>query len=315
MGMTERDRKLLAIFAVIIFLGGYWFLVLGKKRSAVAEAQSSKVAAEQQLQTAIAAESAGKAEKKKFPVSYSRVVKMGKAIPVDSDFASLLVQVNDISDDSDVTFVSLSTTEGDASTAAGPSGSVTTCDTAAAAGASDATAAAAPEPAATSATGPTPQSGTGRTIKKAKDGQSVANADGTRAADSTADVAANCAAAPTLTDLAAVSSGLKLFNYSFTFHGSFFNLHDVYNGLLGMVRSNNGKVKVTGRLLQINTIDMSVLSFPDLTATVEMTGYALPETASITGGATTEGPAGTPAAATTPAASTGPGPGCRARTR
>jgi hypothetical protein len=77
-----------------------------------------------------------------------------------------------------------------------------------------------------------------------------------------------------------------------------------------MVTVHNAHVGVSGRLLDINSIAMSVTSFPDLTATVQMTSYILPAT-EATEGAAADGaatpaaaaaPAAVPAAATTPAA-------------
>jgi hypothetical protein len=312
MGMTERDRKLLAIFACVVFLGGYWFLVLGKKRSAVSEAQAAKTSAQQALLDATAKETAGAQEKKKYPVKYSRVLKMGKAIPIDSDFPSLLVQVSDISADSDVDFQSLTISQGAPASAAaaanGPTGS-TTCDVklgtdgaSASTGASGATGAVVQPSAATSSVG--------TQVNTAKAGEATASNDGNRAADSNADFAAKCASSPSLTDVTAQASGLNLYTYNFTFNGSFFDLHNVFDGLMDMVRTKNGRVQVTGRLLQINNFKMSVKEFPVLEATVEMTGYSLPAGTTITAGATASGPAGTAAAAavTTPAPADGAPP-------
>lgn len=75
-----------------------------------------------------------------------------------------------------------------------------------------------------------------------------------------------------------------------------------------MVKAKNGKVKVTGRLLQINGINMAVKEFPNLSASVEMTGYALPVGSTIAAGATSDGPAGAATGAVTSgAASTSAG--------
>ncbi|MGH2907196.1 MAG: hypothetical protein ACRDKI_10570, partial [Solirubrobacterales bacterium] len=60
----------------------------------------------------------------------------------------------------------------------------------------------------------------------------------------------------------------------------------------------DGRIQVTGRLLQINNFNLSVKHFPTLEATVEMTGYALPVGTTIAAGATASGPAGAPAADT-----------------
>ena len=78
-----------------------------------------------------------------------------------------------------------------------------------------------------------------------------------------------------------------------------------------MVKVKNGRLNVTGRLLQINSINTTVKSFPQLSATVSMTGYALPIGATIAAGATSSGPAGVPAAAAAPApaGSSQPDPG------
>jgi hypothetical protein len=308
MGMTDRDKKLLAIFALVIVLGGYWFLVLGSKRSAVKSAEDAKTSAQAELDTAVAAETQGKAEKKHYPIKYSRVLRMGKAIPVDSDFASLLVQVNDISDENGADFMSLTTTDGAASAAGSGATGTTTCDVAVsggggATGASSTTGASG----ATGAVTPAPaQSSVGKTINKAKAGEATGSNDANRAGSSDASFAAKCASSPSITDLTAVSSGLQLYTYSFTFDGSFFNLHKVFGALLGMVKAKNGHVSVTGRLLQINSIDLSVKAFPRLEATVDMTGYSLPIGTTITAGATASGPAGAGGAASV---SSTPAPG------
>ncbi|MGK2879122.1 MAG: hypothetical protein ACSLFF_11210 [Solirubrobacterales bacterium] len=281
MGMTERDKKVLAIVGVIVLLGGFWFLVIGKKRTEVAEAQTGRDAAQQRLTAAIANEQAGKSAKKAYPVSYSRVLRMGKAIPVDADFASLLVQINDVSDDAKVNFVSLSVADaaaapagaGGGATAGTTAAGATTCD--AGTGATGATGASAPA-------GPSPaQSAVGSQVNNANAGAAAGSADAARAAGAKAE---DCAAAPTLTDIAALSAGLRKKAYNFTFTGNFFNLNEVFEGLLKMVKVQNGRVKVTGRLLDISTMDIKIKSFPTLEATVVMTGYVLPTGSTVTAG-------------------------------
>lgn len=319
MGMTERDRKLLMIFAVVVLLGGYWFLILGGKRAAVADAETAVADAQAALDTAEAAAQQGQIEKKRYPVSYARVMRMGKAIPTDSDFPSLLVQVNDIAEDADVNFLSLTATEGSGENGAeaGATGVTTTCEASASASASatgatpatGSTGTAAPTTP-TGSTGSTAQSGVGKAQDKAEGAQSAANADGTRAETSSAQV--DCTTTPTINDVnsAATSAGLRIYSYDFSFEGSFFDLYKVYDGILGMVKVKNGRLNVTGRLLQINSINTTVKSFPQLSATVSMTGYALPIGATIAAGATSSGPAGAAAASTpAPAASSQPDPG------
>ncbi|MBJ7353680.1 MAG: hypothetical protein JHC98_02550 [Thermoleophilaceae bacterium] len=270
----------MAIVIAVAVLGGYWFLVLGKKRSAIKEAQTAQVTAQADLDAAKAAEQEALSVAKVKPAAYSRLLRLGKAIPADKDFESLLVQVNDISVDSKVSFVSLSAAEGAAGAAGAGATGTTTCD------ATGATAAA-PTTAPTGATGTTGVSGStaetwvGRDRDKAKN--AAAASDGANAATEAQANAVSCEDSPSLTDIAATAAGLQSEAYTFTFTGSFYNLKDVYNGLLDMVTVNNGKVKVTGRLLDINSIAMSVSTFPELNATVQMTGYKLPVATTTSG--------------------------------
>ena len=81
MGMTDRDKKLLAIFGVVVLLGGYWFLILGGKRSAVADAEKAVSEAQAALASAEAEAQQGQIEKKRYPVSYSRVHAHGQGDP------------------------------------------------------------------------------------------------------------------------------------------------------------------------------------------------------------------------------------------
>lgn len=276
MGMTERDQKVLAVVVALVVFGGYWFLVVGKKKSAIAEAQKAQVAAQAELDTARGAETAALTAAKVKPAAYSRLLRLGKAIPADKDFESLLVQVNNISVDSLVSFVSLSAAPS-ASTEIKPGGAseTTTCDVTGASGGASAATPASPATGATGgSTGSTAVSSVGKTRDAAKG--AVATSDGANTASENAANAVSCDNSPTLTDIAATTAGLESEAYTFTFTGSFYRLKDVYNGLLDMVKVRNGRVSVSGRLLDINSIAMSVASFPELTATVQMTGYKLP---------------------------------------
>jgi hypothetical protein len=302
MGMTERDRKVLAVVLALVVLGGFWFLVIGKKRKAITAAQTTQAAAQQELGQAQAAEAASKNVVKVKPVAYSRLLRLGKAIPDDDDFQSLLVQISDLSDDEKVQFVSLTSSDAtDTATSTGPTGQ-TSCEAGASdvAGASGATGAApAPSTAATGAsgaTGSTAQTWIGRDRDKAKN----AAAEASQAAEKAATA---CAESPTLTDLTATAAGLTKIIYSFNFKGSFFNLHNVVDGVLGFVKVHNGKVTANGRLLDISTMNFSVETFPSLNATINMTGYKLPDEAASTAAAAAAAAAtvtaGTPATAPT----------------
>ncbi|MGH2960175.1 MAG: hypothetical protein ACRDKE_11270 [Solirubrobacterales bacterium] len=293
MGMTARDQKVLAVVVALVVLGGYWFLVVGKKKSAIAEAQEAQVTAQADLDASVAAETAALSVAKVKPAAYSRLLRLGKAIPADKDFESLLVQVNDITVDSLVSFVSL-TAAPSATTSVKPGGAseTTTCDTGASGGASGSTAAAPASPAtgATGTTGSTAVSSVGQDRDAAKGAVSASDASGVATENAANKV--SCDNSPTLTDIAATAAGLETETYTFTFTGSFYRLKDVYNGLLDMVEVRNGRVAVSGRLLDINSISMSVAKFPNLTATVQMTGYKLPDATTSSGAEIAGAPSG-----------------------
>lgn len=272
MGMTERDRRVLAVVVVLVVLGGYWFLVLGKKRNEIKVAQEAQVAAQSELAAAQAAEQAALKVAKVKPVAYSRLLRLGKAIPADSDFQSLLVQVNQVTKDSKVSFINLTAAKG--ANAPGATGT-TACEATGAT--ADPAAAASPatgDGGASGTTGSTSQTWVGKSRDKAN--VSVAESQRSAEAKQAAATAADCVDAPSLTDVVAQAAGLTTEIYTLTFEGSFYNLRDVYNGLLDLVEVHNGRVSVTGRLLDINTIQMSISEFPVLTASVQLTGYQLP---------------------------------------
>ena len=77
-------------------------------RGEIKTAQEAQTAAQTELAAAQAAEQATLKVAKVKPVAYSRLLRLGKAIPADSDFQSLLVQLNDVTTAADVDFVSLS---------------------------------------------------------------------------------------------------------------------------------------------------------------------------------------------------------------
>lgn len=298
MSMTERDRKVLMAVIGLVLVGALWFLLISPKRAAVAEAEKAKADAQVSLDTAKQAEAAAKAVKIDKPEAYAKVIRLGAAIPADDDFNSLLVQVNDIADDADVSFVNLTVSTGGGSgqgATAGVGG--TSCDADGSTSSTGSTGAApAPAPAPTGGTGSTAQTWVGKSRDKALNAKAQ-----TEASDAAAAQLA-CSTAPTLADLSAQAAGLPVYHYSLTFKGSFFDLDTMFGELLGMVKSHNGRVSVNGRLLDINGINLTVDNFPALNAAVQMTGYSMPNQAPAATAPTAPIPStGTPAASTTPA--------------
>jgi hypothetical protein len=293
MGMTERDRKVLAVVVVLLVLGGFWFFVVGKKRSAIKEANKALTSAQASLAQAKAAENQARIAAKVKPAAYSKLLRLGKAIPVDSDFQSLLVQINNVTDDSNVNFLNLAASEPGTANANGATGE-TTCDQLGASGGASA-------PAASPATGPTgstAQTFVGRGRDKAQ--AAVATSQQEQAQQEAASKAIECSKSPTLTDITAKVAGLQSQTLTLTFSGSFFNLQSVFDGIYDLVEVHNGRVNATGRLLDINQISLSVESFPSLTASVIMTAYQQPASAA-TSEAASQGAQTSPAPTPAPA--------------
>jgi hypothetical protein len=115
---------------------------------------------------------------------------------------------------------------------------------------------------------------------------------------------------------AAATAGFSQLPFTFVFSGSFFNLERLFQQLSGFtVRSTSGGLRVSGRLLTIQSVKLAPTSTPGsakggsrgqvLSGTIGASAYVLPGGQSVTGGATATSPTGssTPAASTTGASS------------
>jgi Tfp pilus assembly protein PilO len=114
--MTGNDRTILLVVPLVAALVAFWFMVLSPKQDEVKKLDDQittlQTSVEQQKQAA----QAGLEARKHFPRDYQKLVVMGKAVPVDDETASLLVQINRIAGDSGVSFraIALGTGSGDA---------------------------------------------------------------------------------------------------------------------------------------------------------------------------------------------------------
>jgi Tfp pilus assembly protein PilO len=99
-------------------------------------------------------------------------------------------------------------------------------------------------------------------------------------------------------------AGLAVMPYELTFKGDFFHIADFIKGLDSLVKSENEKVDVHGRLITIDGFSLapdSNAGFPMLEASFSVTTYLTPPSQGVTAGATPESPAptATPASTTT----------------
>lgn len=120
-------------------------------------------------------------------------------------------------------------------------------------------------------------------------------------------ISATEAAASTLPLGASIGpAGLAVMPYELTFKGDFFHLADFIKGLDSLVKTQNEKVAVDGRLITIDGFSLagdSSVGFPQLEASFSVTTYLTPPSQGVTAGATPEAPA--PATATPASTTTG----------
>jgi Tfp pilus assembly protein PilO len=102
--MTSNNRAIVGIVVVAALALAFWMLVLSPKRDELKKLDAQAA----DLTTSLAQHEAEVADaemaRDEFPAEYQRLVILGKAVPGDDDIASLLVQMNHISDRAGGTF-------------------------------------------------------------------------------------------------------------------------------------------------------------------------------------------------------------------
>ncbi|MGH2981871.1 MAG: type 4a pilus biogenesis protein PilO [Solirubrobacterales bacterium] len=110
--MGGNDRTILLIVPVVAALVAFWFMALSPKRDEVGKLDSQISTLRSEVQSQEQAATAGLAAREQFPRDYHRLVVMGKAVPVDDQTASLLVQINKIAGDTGVSFRAINLSQG-----------------------------------------------------------------------------------------------------------------------------------------------------------------------------------------------------------
>lgn len=269
--MKSTDRTILLSIAMLGLVAAFWFLLLSPKREEASQLEADVAELQAQVDESEQAADAGEQAKGDFSVNYRRLVSLGKAVPKDADTSSLLVELQALSDRSDVDFRSISLdAESDGTAAA----EVTATPPATAA---DATATPAATPAGTTTPGALPTEATAALLPI---GATVG------------------------------SAGLPVMPYALEFQGGFFDIADFFGRIDGMVvvDSSGDSVKVEGRLLTIDgfALEAGPTGFPSLVANVQATSYLTPADQGVTAGASPTAPAA--AAPTDPAATATPAP-------
>lgn len=95
--MTARDRIVVAVVAAVALLAGYWFLVLGPKRSEAQKLSRQISHAQRTRDAAVAEAAASRAAQAQYPANYATVARLGKAVPAVDDVPSLVYQLATVS--------------------------------------------------------------------------------------------------------------------------------------------------------------------------------------------------------------------------
>jgi Tfp pilus assembly protein PilO len=273
---------MLGALAVLAAVGAFWLLLLAPKRSELSKLNEEVQASETALQAAQQEAEQFAQARLSFPSDYTTVARLGKAVPVDPDVPSLVVQLDRAAKEAGVDFRKLNPER--------------------AAGGDSATPPATPSP---------PSSDSGAT------GASGASSGATGAAGSTSSGAtgptgaSGSASAPAAADATLTSTmplgvevgpaGLSIAHYSLNFEGSFFKMADFVHNIRSLVQRRNRQLYVSGRLLTLDGLSFAEgnAGFPQVAASITVTAYLLPQSQGLFAGATTQGPAG--ASTATPA--------------
>jgi hypothetical protein len=263
--MRASERAI--VFGVVLaaLAIGFYVLVLGPQRDKASELSKqvddlhASISREQQV--ADFAEQA----RREFPRYYGRLVVLGKAVPEQADTASMLVQLNSISNRSQVAFQGISLSQGSDSAGTGTSSSSSATTT----------------PPTSSATPTTPTAPASTGTSGAAPSTTASGTSGSAAPVSATPAPATEASAATLPIGAVVGpGGLPTLPYDLTFRGTFFDISNFIGFAL-----NGGAPG----------------SSPKLDANFLVTTYVTPEEQGLTAGATPSGPAA-PSAPGTPQA-------------
>jgi Tfp pilus assembly protein PilO len=277
--------------AALAAIVAFWLLVLAPKRQEASALKDDVDQLHVQLEEQQQAVAAGQQAKRSFPGDYRKLVVLGKAVPVDGDQASLLVQLQRLADQSGVSFQSINLS-GTTSSAA-PASST-------------------PPPTSSPSGGSsTPASSTSSDASTTSSGASTSTSSTTPTAEPTA--TATEASAATLPIGASIGpAGLPVMPYDLTFTGDYFQIADFMSGLNGLVHLRREAIDVTGRLVTVDAFTLAPVQsesqgltpVPTLSAELSVTTYLTPADQGLTAGATPTGPA--PSAATPASTTTSP---------
>jgi len=281
--MKGSDKAVVLGVIMAVVLAGFYFKVLSPKREKASALEADIATLQTQVDQQKQAAAFGEDARSHFATYYGRLVVMGKAVPADADTASLLVQLNAISNRTGVKFDELQLS----------SGSGTSTSTAAAAPATP-PAAPAGDTSTTSTTATTPTSTPAP------------------AAASTPVAATEATAANLPLGSAVGPAGFPTMPYNLKFAGNYFQVAEFLKDIDELVHPRGSQVvSADGRLLTINGFSLTLPepptgppTNPRLKVNLTVTSYNTPSDEGLTVGASPTGPAAPLAPPTQPASAT-----------
>jgi Tfp pilus assembly protein PilO len=277
--MRANERMIFLGVAIVALAIGFYLLVLAPKRDQASELKDqinqlhgSITAAQQQA-------SYGEEARQDFPKYYGRMVVLGKAVPAESDTASLLVQLNALAGQSKVDLRAIALNQG---------------------GSGSATSSATPPPAPNTPSSPTAAASTAAATASTA---STAGSTTTTPGSSTPPPTPTASPAPATEATAAAlpigstvgPAGLPTLPYSLELRGSYFDLANFIGKVDELVKPVDGAAQLSpdGRLLTINGFSIQLNGSgpsPKLKAGFVVTAYSSGEQG-LTAGASSSGPA------------------------
>ena len=296
MSLTDRDRKLVLLIVPAVLFAAYWFLLLSPKREEAATAGQELAAQELRRDDAQLRAASLTTARTDFAADYAELVELGKAVPTSVDMPTILVQLEDASDGTDIKFTRIAAQERVAAAAPAPAPGTD------ASGSTPASAGGAPAQSAPGTAGET----AGDTVNSANASSSAAEQSGVSPSDTQTSQPANDGSLPVGGGsapsgdgaTAAAVPGLDTVGLELEFTGNFLDLSDFFHRIKRYVALSDDELAVRGRLMTVDGVQFKSEPdiFPRIRATLTATVYLAPEIEGATAGATPTGPAVTPAA-------------------
>lgn len=110
--MTRQDRTVIMVVICVVLAAAGWFLLIKPKRADVADVKTQVEQAQVAADDAAAKAAVAQGARAEYSEDYASVVRLGKAVPVQDDVASLVYQLESTAEDTGVDFRAVTVTEG-----------------------------------------------------------------------------------------------------------------------------------------------------------------------------------------------------------